>query len=375
MFNALNNASKNTKFDPEDEEQQDSIILTLGILPSGASVLLLAPSQVNKICSYHRIRHPDPQIEFLRSDDFESLSPIEFSDVEELAVKLSALAPKSGKGGLGRDTSQNNKVFTLHEKADVEEPEGMKRGQFEDLRVLRQVAVKRIPPPPPQPSSSSSLSHSSNQPIHNPYARFSLRQTINTILPRISVVAFSYTLWSLQDKKDALEFGWAKACNGLQDLRVQEYQAGPAGVEGGHHQVDLGWNANLMVRGLEKKAFPSTSTKEKKGPDVGIEIFERLLRLGFGQSESSADDQHLFLLVHNEPKLREILLDLGVDVLWGKFENPLDDNGDVQMEHQADAEGGRKSLRWNWIYDGDAGLKDLLRDVCIFHSFTCFQLY
>ena len=70
------------------------------------------------------------------------------------------------------------------------------------------------------------------------------------------------------------------------------------------------------------------------------------------------------LLVHNEPKLRKILLDLGVDVLSSKFDDSLDGGGDVKMN-----EGGR---RRNWIHEGDVGLKELLRDVS--SLFTSFSL-
>ncbi|KAE9410329.1 hypothetical protein BT96DRAFT_931112 [Gymnopus androsaceus JB14] len=286
-------------------EEQDEIVLTLGILPSGHSVLLLTRSQVRRICDYHRRFRLPVSTELLPSEKFESLSPIEFVDVDALAAKLSSLTPKDAKRG---DTSQNNKAFNL----DPDGAQGIIRGLFENLRVLRQVAMGRISPPSFDYSSSTR-----RPPIHTPYAQFCLGQTINTTLvPRISVASLSYTLWN---GKDVLEFGWAKARDGMRDLRAQE----PAGLEG------------------------------KKGPEVGMEIFERLVRLGL-QFSLSSQQQHLILLVHNEPKLRKILLDLDVDVLSGKFDDDLDGGGDVKMN-----EGGR---RWNWIHEGDVGLKELLRD-------------
>jgi len=51
-----------------------------------------------------------PRFPPLRAREFESLSPITFSGVEDLAKKLATLKPKAGKGRQG-DTSQANRGY------------------------------------------------------------------------------------------------------------------------------------------------------------------------------------------------------------------------------------------------------------------------
>ncbi|KAJ3989383.1 hypothetical protein F5890DRAFT_1249020 [Lentinula detonsa] len=341
-------------YDPGGEEEE--IILTLGILPSGASVLLLTPTQIDQLCSHWHFRFPSLH-EAQHSSTFESLSPIEFDDIDSLANKLRSLAPKPKST---RDTSRDNKGFCHSPDAK----EGSKRGLFENARLLRQLAMGRISPPPPLPASSPST-------IHDPYAQFSVPQNFyEAILPKIHVAAFAHTLWAAdkrptQDRHrspDLLDVAWARAQHDIRDLRasVDDDTCG--------QQVNFGWNAFKAQPGMIRKAFPSSTVQAQKDPNFGSWILQKLLQpclssastvrpdsMPDGESASSAlNAVHLILLVYDEPATRAIFLADGVDLLSGVSSpgsNPSGTSGD-----------GNGTYRWKWINDLDAGLKLLLRD-------------
>lgn len=59
--------------------------------------------------------------------DFESVSPVYFSNPDELAKKLGTMKPKHHKGRVPVDNSQVNKYYTSGE-------DGVPRGTFEHGR-------------------------------------------------------------------------------------------------------------------------------------------------------------------------------------------------------------------------------------------------
>lgn len=303
------------------------LTLVLGILPSGASVLLLSYSQVFQVCAFHDCEPPNDD-EGLPSSRFESLSPITFVGFQSLATKLRLLSPKSGhhKG----DTSQNNRQFAL-------QPHGDRRGLFENLRVLRHVASRQIGyPPTALPVTPSSL-------IHPPFARYSLRKDIHMVIPRVRVATFAYTLWNGVDMRPfeektrspvVLEVGWAQSKTGMQDLEVST-------DDGGSQEVVFGWNRSRTQLSLPKKSFPNSAVLEDKGA-IGATILQQL----FQQSYTNQQD-HLVLLLYDEPKVCALFQNLGVDLLSGCFDS-----------------GSGTKFRWSWLKQNRA-LKDLLRDVSV----------
>ncbi|GAW10114.1 hypothetical protein LENED_012347 [Lentinula edodes] len=352
-FNVSTSSSKvaegESKYQPNsqshynEEMMEEEIKLTLGILPSGASLLLLTFTQVKQLCSYWRYSLPLPN-EALQSSVFESLSPIEFDDIDSLAAKLRSLAPKSR--GDRRDTSRDNKGFCQ----SVDLQEGSKRGVFENVRLLRQLATKRIPPPPSTPGLGNT--------IHEPYAQFSVPQNLDkTLLPRIQVAAFAYTLWSVgMGNLDLLDVAWARAEGGMHDLRASR--------DGGGEQVDFGWNSYKNQSGLIKKTFPRSRVQAQKDPDFGPWLFRKLLGFQMSNYASSStnhsssipdgmsvsipsDVEHLILLVYDEVTTRAVFSNLGVDVACADTSKA--NNG-----------GGTGTQGWRWIKD--AGLRNLLRD-------------
>ncbi|KAJ3810933.1 hypothetical protein F5876DRAFT_65209 [Lentinula aff. lateritia] len=328
-----------------EEMMEEEIKLTLGILPSGASLLLLTFAQVKQLCSYWRYSLPLPK-EALQSSVFESLSPIEFDDIDSLAAKLRSLAPKSR--GDRRDTSRDNKAFCQF----VDLQEGSKRGVFENVRLLRQLATKRIPPPPSTPGLGNT--------IHEPYAQFSVPQNLDkTLLPRIQVAAFAYTLWFAgRSNLDLLDVAWARAEGGMHDLRASRDS------DTGGEQVDFGWNAYKNQSGSIKKTFPRSRVQAQKDPDFGLWLFRKLLGSEMSNYASSSTDfssfipdgmsasmpshvAHLILLVYDEVTTRAVFSNLGIDVACA-------DNSNQNNEGESGTQ------RWRWIKD--AGLRDLLRD-------------
>lgn len=74
------------------------------------------------------MRQRAPTVPPTPSTSFESLSPIEFWDYQELAKKLGTLKPKSHKGRQPVDNSQINKQY------DSGGEEGIHRAAFEHGR-------------------------------------------------------------------------------------------------------------------------------------------------------------------------------------------------------------------------------------------------
>ncbi|KAJ4487897.1 hypothetical protein J3R30DRAFT_3432133 [Lentinula aciculospora] len=341
-----------------EEIMEEEITLTLGILPSGASVLLLTPTQLDQIYSYWRFHYPPPLSEVHSSSSFESLSPIEFGDIDSLAAKLRSLTPNS-KRRSNVDTSRDNRGFQL---SDMKK--GSERGLFEHTRLLRQLAMERISSPPP-PSH-----HLGENQMHHPYAQFSVPHNFKeVILPRIQVAAFAFTSWAADRRDtveryrspDLLDVAWARAEGGMRNLRAS------SDSDTGGQQVDFGWNAFKSQQGMTKKTFPRSRVQAQRDPDLGIWLFEKLLgpqvlrsssvsssMLNEGSANSALNTEHLILLVFDEPATRAIFLDHGVDLLSGEYNinsNSSSGNGDESGPY-----------RWKWINRPDAGLKKLLRD-------------
>jgi hypothetical protein len=78
------------------------------------------------------MRLPLPRAQPLTVRAFESLSPIEFTGVEDLTKKLSFLKPKAKKGAVNPnqpDSSQANRGYNTHE-------DNLYRGTFEHGRYV-----------------------------------------------------------------------------------------------------------------------------------------------------------------------------------------------------------------------------------------------
>lgn len=304
------------------------LTLTLGILPSGAAVVLLTHLQAYQVCTFHHLKPPSLH-DSVPSSRFESLAPMSFVGIEALAKKLYSLSPKSGIRD--RDTSQNNREFALL-------PQGGRRGLFENLRVLRQVATRRIACPP------TALPVTPSSPIHANFAQYSLRRDIHVILPTLHVAAFAYTMWNGVDVRPfeekarspmVLEVGWAKSRSGMRDLQTST-------DSGGSQEIVFGWNRYQTQLKLTKNVFHKSVVQEDSD-SICNAIVEQLFQL-----PTTEELDHLILLVFDEPKVRAIFLDLGVNLLSGCF----------------DSSSGKKR-RWRWLNESHGGLKDFLRDVSI----------
>ncbi|PBL01341.1 hypothetical protein ARMGADRAFT_422149 [Armillaria gallica] len=115
------------------------IQLALGITNTGASYLLIPERQAKDIARNCRLRYPHPDKSLIASD-FESISPIEFKNPDELSKKLGSLAStknKNRKNGMAPvDTSKANKGYDAIAIDPDGRNDGLYRPLFEHGRVL-----------------------------------------------------------------------------------------------------------------------------------------------------------------------------------------------------------------------------------------------
>ncbi|KAJ7099471.1 hypothetical protein B0H15DRAFT_820388 [Mycena belliarum] len=143
-YGTAKNGLSQQVFDPLQTFQarpDGSLELVLGIKRSGTSHLLLTREEndlLKKCIPRNRGMQWRDRPYF--SDDFESLSPIVFTDFRELKKKLDELTPKSGTGKQGTDTSSLNKAYSSAGQIDVV------RSQFENSRVLYRTLQNDINP-------------------------------------------------------------------------------------------------------------------------------------------------------------------------------------------------------------------------------------
>ncbi|KAJ3735327.1 hypothetical protein DFJ43DRAFT_1151497 [Lentinula guzmanii] len=322
VFQPLCNGARVSDVDADlrsEDLASAKLTLTLGILPSGAAVLLLTYLQADQVCTFHHIK-PPTLYDSVHSSRFESLSPILFVGIETLAQKLHSLSPKSGIRD--RDTSQNNRAFALL-------PQGGRRGLFENLRMLRQVATRRVACPP------IALPITPSSPIHAPFAQYSLCRNIHVKLPKLHVATFAYTIgFDMRPKGKGpavLEIGWAKSRSGMRDLQTST-DCGKC------EEIVFGWNKyhthKLTKNGLHK------SVLEQDNDVVCNAIVEKLFQL-----PAYKEQDHLILVVYDEPQVCATFLDLGVNLSSGCF----------------DSSSGTR-YRWRWLNESNGGLKHFLRD-------------
>ncbi|PPQ67779.1 hypothetical protein CVT25_009083, partial [Psilocybe cyanescens] len=88
---------------------QGPVEIILGIKKHGSSHLLVTVDQAEELTRQGGIILSSRRYHI--SQDFESLSPIYFNNVEALTKKLSHLKPKATKNSKGQDTSQANRIY------------------------------------------------------------------------------------------------------------------------------------------------------------------------------------------------------------------------------------------------------------------------
>ncbi|KII88895.1 hypothetical protein PLICRDRAFT_589201 [Plicaturopsis crispa FD-325 SS-3] len=116
--------------------------LVLGILPSGASYLLVTADQFHALTFRHHCLEPKPSQRPWSATDFMSLSPIVFHDVGELKQKIGTYKHKAGKNISG-DTSQANKAYV---SSGNDRTAGESRAAYEQQRLLYRTITKTVDP-------------------------------------------------------------------------------------------------------------------------------------------------------------------------------------------------------------------------------------
>ncbi|KAK0207975.1 hypothetical protein DFS33DRAFT_397416 [Desarmillaria ectypa] len=112
--------------------------LALGIANTGASYLLIPERRAKDIARNCRLRYPNPKTS-LCAADFESISPIEFKNTDELSKKLGSLNTKNKdkKNGMSpMDRSKANKGYDAIAMDPDGRNDGLYRPLFEHGRVL-----------------------------------------------------------------------------------------------------------------------------------------------------------------------------------------------------------------------------------------------
>ncbi|KAF8966174.1 hypothetical protein BDZ97DRAFT_723826 [Flammula alnicola] len=110
------------------QNPNDPVEVVLGIKRHGSSHLLLTVEQTQSFARAMALPLPNPRVT-LAPREFESLSPITFSNVEAFTKKLSVLKPKAKKPG---DSSQANRGYN-------DGRDNLYRGGFEHGRVLYRI--------------------------------------------------------------------------------------------------------------------------------------------------------------------------------------------------------------------------------------------
>ncbi|THV08634.1 hypothetical protein K435DRAFT_959172 [Dendrothele bispora CBS 962.96] len=258
------------------QKDTSPVELTLGILPSGASYLLIEKLQVERICAVENLPHP-LRDSYLSCEGFESLSPIYFADFDELATKLTRHAPKKGQGH-ETDTSQANRSFS--NPSEEHYMLYLARAIFEQVRLLRMI-------------------------VQNPKSNFEHYQVFDSSrLSNTKIISFAYTQWASdgrpwterQNKPTAkhLDVGFAVAKDSnwrpMHDKAVHMYNS---------------QNAMLAQRGEEKADFlPGTSVTVN--PDTLRSRIQEVF------AEHLQDTNPTVLLVYNQENALKVLQAYGV---------------------------------------------------------------
>ncbi|KAG1748154.1 hypothetical protein EDB19DRAFT_1630341 [Suillus lakei] len=121
------------------------IELVLGILPYGASYVLMTSHQMWAFVRKHHLR--PPRRPSWRVDDFVSLSPIYFATKGDLQDKLKTYKVKSQKNKKDKeDNSPANRGFVQLRERGSSSNSGNPRADFENQRVLYRLFTKTATP-------------------------------------------------------------------------------------------------------------------------------------------------------------------------------------------------------------------------------------
>ncbi|TDL24994.1 hypothetical protein BD410DRAFT_826908 [Rickenella mellea] len=126
-----------------DDEKPSKLELILGIIPNGASYLLMTSDQMSTLTRSHTHCRPNGRPSL--ATQFTSLSPIIFRSVEELLRKVKtystqARKKKSAQNNRDIDTSRANKAFFLTDSTDVF------RANFEHQRIFLRIISRTLDP-------------------------------------------------------------------------------------------------------------------------------------------------------------------------------------------------------------------------------------
>ncbi|ETW86157.1 hypothetical protein HETIRDRAFT_457652 [Heterobasidion irregulare TC 32-1] len=254
------------------------IDLTLGIVPSGASYLLLPLDRWPALQRAYGLRTPHKS---RPASAYLSLSPIHFDTPAAFKKKLDSLRPKKTKQPT--DTSQANKRYAIGPKDG-----GAPRAAFEHSRLLLRALRADFDVAP-----------------------YGLAR--GTQWADLQVLALAFNRWSMGTQ--LLDLGWTRARLGAAQLDTQSAV-----------HIALAEGAHFGVEKRRKAAF-----KHGEAETMGAHAAAARLRDTLAEMRAAP----VLLLVHDEPAARAALHDLGIETsTWASGADALLRAGLVK--HEAD---------------------------------------
>lgn len=251
------------------------IELVLGILPCGASYVLMTSHQMWTFVRKHRQRPPGKRP--WKVDDFVSLSPIYFATKSDLQDKLKTYKVKSQKNKKDKeDNSPANRGFIqLRERGNSSNP----RADFENQRVLYRLFTQTCTP--------GALG------LINPVWAGAIR-----------VISIIVNTWHKDrrrerfDKPNIIDVGWT-------DVMLPEYLQSGRVTETVHIKMK-----GLALRNEEQNASFEHGTTNNEGT---VDILYSEIRRVFAHDAAQCGVP-LVVLVHEEEMVRGVLARSGIDV-------------------------------------------------------------
>ncbi|KAG9312525.1 hypothetical protein JVU11DRAFT_6920 [Chiua virens] len=264
------------------------IELVLGILPSGASYLLMSSEQVLEFTLRHRLPPRNDRGSW-RSSDFVSLSPIHFTSSEELAAKISTYKQRPRNNNRREsaseplDNSQANRGYVRTAGSDIVHY----RAYFEHQRTLCRLLTRDL-----QPGKVGLLTP--------PW------------LGGIRIVSLVFEEWSVDVRpRDQRLKGPELIHAGWTDAHLPSFLTQPTGSESvaSIHLSLKSTKGNLRNPGSKRPVFSAV----EDGVILPVEeLYERLRKLF--NDDANTKGVPLIVVVHDEAMARGVLGRAGIDI-------------------------------------------------------------
>ncbi|EIW85545.1 hypothetical protein CONPUDRAFT_162718 [Coniophora puteana RWD-64-598 SS2] len=277
---------------------QGALELVFGVLPNGATNILLTKPQMIELTRNHGYRQPyhSPHT----ASSYLSLSPLSFDFPSRTALerKLEKYKQKSNKGKKAPadmiDNSPANKAYYYDGSDTTATPIGRARAFFEHNRVLYRTLMNSIDP-----------------------ASLSLPEYLPTKLSELRVISFAYNNWRVDARPRherlgsprLLDIGWA-------ETEIKNFVSNKSCIDQVHCTIK---ENQTFKNASEPWTFLHGVTETMRLEDAGKKLKAILTRVASpkSQNEEFKDTKRhpVLLLVHDAEMAMAVLRHLGIDVL------------------------------------------------------------